>query len=417
MFLIRDLVSARTWLALIHHLIGLCVGCAAIFVFTFGLTFGVSLLVVALAGLPVLGVTLRLADWFGRAERARFAVLLGVRIPAWPAASRAGYRWGVVPRWRMFTERATWSEVGYGLLRLPVSAVAAALSIGLWALGLVLLALPLYSSSLPSGGPEFGDTVLRGTPTLAVSAVIGLVLLLAAAQLTRGLAVADAAMSRRLLGPPSDLAARVSELEISRERVVDAAEAERRRIERDLHDGAQQRLVAMAMELGRAQAKFADDDPGAARALVDQAHAQAKEALLELRNLVRGVHPPVLTDRGLDAALSGLAALCPVPVDVHVDVPVRPKSSVEAVAYFMVAEALTNVAKHSRASHARVVVEGHGYPGTLTVMVSDDGIGGADPSSPGLAGLADRVSGVDGRLSVESPSGGPTIIAAELPCG
>ncbi|MGD0607051.1 MAG: sensor domain-containing protein [Streptosporangiaceae bacterium] len=417
MFLIRDLVSARTWLALIHHLIGLCVGCAAIFVFTFGLTFGVSLLVVALAGLPVLGVTLRLADWFGRAERARFALLLGVRIPAWPAASRAGYRWGVVPRWRMFTERATWSEVGYGLLRLPVSAVAAALSIGLWALGLVLLALPLYSSSLPSGGPEFGDTVLRGTPTLAVSAVIGLVLLLAAAQLTRGLAVADAAMSRRLLGPPSDLAARVSELEISRERVVDAAEAERRRIERDLHDGAQQRLVAMAMELGRAQAKFADDDPGAARALVDQAHAQAKEALLELRNLVRGVHPPVLTDRGLDAALSGLAALCPVPVDVHVDVPVRPKSSVEAVAYFMVAEALTNVAKHSRASHARVVVEGHGYPGTLTVMVSDDGIGGADPSSPGLAGLADRVSGVDGRLSVESPSGGPTIIAAELPCG
>jgi signal transduction histidine kinase len=129
------------------------------------------------------------------------------------------------------------------------------------------------------------------------------------------------------------------------------------------------------------------------------------------------VHPPVLTERGLDAALSGLAALCPVPVDVHVDVPVRPKSSVEAVAYFMVAEALTNVAKHSRASHAKVVVEGHGYPGTLTVMISDDGIGGADMSSPGLRGLADRVSGVDGRLSVESPSGGPTIIAAELPCG
>jgi signal transduction histidine kinase len=197
---------------------------------------------------------------------------------------------------------------------------------------------------------------------------------------------------------------------------VDAAEGERRRIERDLHDGAQQRLVALAMELGRAQAKFADD-PDGARVLVDQAHAQAKEALTELRNLVRGVHPPVLTERGLDAALSGLTALCPIPVDVHVDVPVRPRSAVEAVAYFMVAEALTNVAKHSRASQAKVVVEGHGYPGTLTVMISDDGIGGADPGSPGLAGLADRVSGVDGRLSVESPSGGPTIIAAELPCG
>jgi signal transduction histidine kinase len=170
------------------------------------------------------------------------------------------------------------------------------------------------------------------------------------------------------------------------------------------------------MELGRAKAKFADD-PDAARDLVDQAHAQAKEALTELRNLVRGVHPPVLTDRGLDAALSGLAALCPVPVDVHVDVPVRPKSSVEAVAYFVVAEALTNVAKHSRASRAKVVVEGHGYPGTLTVMITDDGIGGADIHSPGLSGLADRASGVDGRLSVESAAGGPTIIAAELPCG
>jgi signal transduction histidine kinase len=416
MFLLRDLVSPRTWLAMIHHMAGLFTGLAAVVVITTGLSLGFSLVVVALVGLPVLGVTLRMADGLASVERARFGFLLGVRIPAWPAGSRAGYRWGVIPRWRMLTERATWGDIGYGLLRLPVSAVTATVSIGVWAVALVMLALPWYNSSLPSGGAKFGETVLRGTPTMAVSAAIGLALLLAAPQLTRGLAVADAAMSRFLLGPPSDLAARVSELELSRERVVDAAEAERRRIERDLHDGAQQRLVALAMELGRAQAKFADDVDGA-RELVDQAHAQAKEALLELRNLVRGVHPPVLTDRGLDAALSGLAALCPVPVDVHVDVPVRPKSSVEAVAYFMVAEALTNVAKHSRASHARVVVEGRGYPGTLTVMVSDDGIGGADPASPGLSGLADRVSGVDGRLSVESPSGGPTIIAAELPCG
>jgi signal transduction histidine kinase len=316
----------------------------------------------------------------------------------------------------MFTERATWGEIGYGLLRLPVSAVAATVSVAAWAAGLVMLTLPLYNSLLPSGGAKIGDFVLGGTPRMTASAVIGLLVLLAAAQLTRGFAVADAAMSRRLLGPRSDLAARVTELEISRERVVDAAEAERRRMERDLHDGAQQRLVALAMELGRAKAKFADD-PDAARILVDQAHAQAKEALTELRNLVRGVHPPVLTERGLDAALSGLAALCPIPVDVHVDVPVRPKSAVEAVAYFMVAEALTNVAKHSRARHAKVVVEGNGYPGILTVMVSDDGIGGADVHGPGLSGLADRASGVDGRLSVESPSGGPTIIAAELPCG
>ncbi len=416
MFLVRDLGSPRTWLAMTSHLAGLFTGLVAMVVFITGLSLGFSLLVLALVGLPILGLTLRAADWFAVAERARIALMLGVRVPAWPAAGRAGYRWGIVPRWRMFTERATWAEIGYGLLRLPVSAVAATLSVAAWAAGLVMLTLPLYNSLLPSGGAKIGDFVLHGTPRMTASAVIGLLVLLAAAQLTRGFAVADAAMSRRLLGPRSDLAARVTELEISRERVVDAAEAERQRMERDLHDGAQQRLVALAMELGRAKAKFADD-PDAARILVDQAHAQAKEALTELRNLVRGVHPPVLTERGLDAALSGLAALCPIPVDVHVDVPVRPKSAVEAVAYFMVAEALTNVAKHSRARHAKVVVEGNGYPGMLTVMVSDDGIGGADVHGPGLSGLADRASGVDGRLSVESPSGGPTIIAAELPCG
>jgi signal transduction histidine kinase len=416
MFLVRDLVSPRTWLAMTSHLAGLFLGLAVMVVFITGLSLGFSLLVLALVGLPILGLTLRVADWFARAERARLRLMLGMPIPAWPAGIRAGYRWGVVPRWRTLGERATWGEIGYGLLRCPFSAVAATVSVSAWAAGLVMLTLPLYNSDLPSGGASFGQMVFRGTPTMAASAVIGLIVLLAAPQLTRGLAAADAALARWLLGPRRDLAARVAELEISRERVVDAAEAERRRIERDLHDGAQQRLVALAMELGRAKARFADD-LDAAKDLVDQAHAQAKEALTELRNLVRGVHPPVLTERGLDAALSGLAALCPVPVEVHVDVPVRPKSSVEAVAYFVVAEALTNVAKHSRASHAKVVVEGHGYPGTLTVMISDDGIGGADGHGPGLSGLADRVSGVDGRLSVESPAGGPTIIAAELPCG
>jgi signal transduction histidine kinase len=416
MFLLRDLVSARTWLAMTNHLAGLFAGLAVFVVVTTGLSLGFSLLILALVGLPILGVTLRLADWFAVAERARLSLMLGVGIPGWPAGTRAGYRWLIIPRRRMLVERATWGEIGYAFLRLPVSAVTVTLSVATWATGLVMLTLPAYNSSLPNGGATIGNMVVHRSAVLAASALIGFALLLAAPQLTRGLAVMDAAMSRRLLGPPSDLAARVAELEHSRERVVDAAEAERRRIERDLHDGAQQRLVALAMELGRAKAKFADD-LDATRELVDQAHAQAKEALTELRNLVRGVHPPVLTERGLDAALSGLAALCPVPVEVHVDVPVRPKSTVEAVAYFVVAEALTNVAKHSRASHAKVVVEGHGYPGTLTVMVSDDGIGGADIQSPGLAGLADRASGVDGRLSVESPAGGPTIIAAELPCG
>jgi signal transduction histidine kinase len=248
-------------------------------------------------------------------------------------------------------------------------------------------------------------------------AVGGLILLLAAPQLTRALAVTDIAVARLLLGPPmarGALRARIGELELSRARVVDSAEAERRRIERDLHDGAQQRLVALAMDLGRARARFADD-PEAARAIVDQAHAEAKEALVELRNLVRGVHPPVLTDRGLDAALSGLAALSPVPVSVRVDVAPRPSASVEAIAYFVVAEALTNVAKHARATRAVVSVDRHGN--TLSVVIRDDGIGGADPRGQGLSGLADRVAGVDGRLTVDSPAGAGTVIEVELPCG
>ena len=416
MFLIRGLVSPRAWLAMLHHLAGLFIGLPACLVIVLGTCLGFGFIPLALLGLPLLGLTLRLADGLAHAERARFGFLLGTRIPGWPTEARAGYRWGIIPRRRTLMERATWGEIGYALLRPLISAVAITISVGAWAYGLVMLTLPLYNRYLPAGGADIAGTVIRSGPAMLLSVLGGVVLVLAAPQLTLGFAAMDAALARRLLAPPSDLAARVTELEVSRERVVDAAEAERRRIERDLHDGAQQRLVALAMELGRAKARFADD-LDAARLLVDQAHAQAKEALTELRNLVRGVHPPVLTDRGLDAALSGLVAVCPVPVDLHVDVPVRPRAAIEAAAYFVVAEALTNVAKHSRATRAKVVVEGHGYPGTLAVMISDDGIGGADLDGAGLKGLADRVSGVDGRLSVESPSGGPTIIAAELPCG
>ena len=224
----------------------------------------------------------------------------------------------------------------------------------------------------------------------------------------------ETVLARALLGPGAGpLAVRVAELEDSRARVVGAAEAERLRIERDLHDGAQQRLVSVAMELGRAQAKFTTD-PDGARELIDRAHAEAKEALVELRQLVRGVHPPVLTDRGLDAAVSGLAAVSPIPVAVRVDVPQRPSLTIESIAYFVVAEALTNVAKHAHAHHASVDIAGG--PGLLRIVVRDDGVGGANPTGGGLSGLADRVSGVDGHLLIDSPPGGPTVIQVELPC-
>src|SRR5690349_4579749 len=159
MFLLRDLVSPRTWLAMISHLAGLFLGIAILVVVAPVLSLGFSLLVLALAGLPILGLTLRAATLYATAERARLGLMLGVRIPAWPAEERAGYRWGIVPRWRMLTERATWGELGYGLLRLPFSAIAFTLSLAAWAAGLVMLTLPLYNSLLPSGGAKIGDFV------------------------------------------------------------------------------------------------------------------------------------------------------------------------------------------------------------------------------------------------------------------
>jgi signal transduction histidine kinase len=418
MSLIRGLVSARTWLAFTHHVAGLVLSIASFTVVVAGLAVGLATMPLALAGLPVIGVTTRFSTGFAAVERARFALLLDTELPRWPADPRRGYRWLIVPTRSMLATRATWGQIGYALLRLPVSVVSFTLTVTVWSAGVVGLTLPLYAGQLPGGGPSIGGHLFSGPKPLAICAVAGLVILLAAAPLTRGLGSADAALARWLLSPPRDaeLKARVTELEVSRERVVDAAEAERRRIERDLHDGAQQRLVAVAMELGRAKARFADDVDAAA-ALVDQAHAEAKAALIELRELVRGVHPPVLTDRGLDAALSGLAARCNVPVSLQVDVPVRPRPAVEAVAYFTVAEALTNIAKHSRATRASVIVDGGPGPaGTLNIVVSDDGIGGADAAGAGLTGLADRIAGIDGALSVESPPGGPTIISAVIPC-
>jgi signal transduction histidine kinase len=211
-----------------------------------------------------------------------------------------------------------------------------------------------------------------------------------------------------------ELERKVESLAESRAGVVDAADAERRRIERDLHDGAQQRLVSLAMNLGLARSTLTDV-PEPVRQIIVEAHEEAKEALAELRNLVRGLHPAVLEDRGLDAALSGIAARAPLPVRVQVAVSDRASPTVEAVAYFVVSECLTNIARHSAATQAEIDVRRSGD--ALVVRVTDNGIGGADPvRGTGLASLARRASSVDGSLQIESPAGGPTVIAVELPC-
>jgi signal transduction histidine kinase len=408
------LVSPRTWLAVIHLLAGLAIGIVAFTVVVVGIALGIGLMPIFLVGIPVLVGVIWLAGQGGRAERARFAVLLGAVIPApapLPDEPRGWRRMNL-----LFLARSTWLPTVYALIRLPLSAIQAVAVTAVWGVGLALIALPAYNGALPGGSAHLGSFALNNLAWVALGVATGVALVLAAPTLTRVLAAEDAAVARWLLGPGrrARLTARIGELETTRAGVVDAAETERRRLERDLHDGAQQRLVSLAMELGRARAKFASD-PQAAEAIVGQAHEQAKEALTELRNLVRGVHPPVLSDRGLDAALSGLAALSPVPVTVRVDLAERPPASVEAIAYFVVAEALTNVAKHAKASRALVTVTRSGN--LLNVAVSDDGIGGASVAGQGLSGLAARVAGIDGRLLVTSPDGGPTVIEAVLPCG
>jgi signal transduction histidine kinase len=408
------LVSPRTWLAVIHLLAGLVIGMVSFTVVVTGISLGIALLPVFLVGIAVLVAVIWLAGLFARAERARFAVLLGTEIPG------PGPRPDEPTGWRrlnlLFLARSTWLPSVYALVRLPLSVIEAIVVSSVWGIGLALFTLPAYNGALPGGSAHLGSFALNNAAWVALGVVTGVALLLSAPPLTRVVAAGDAVVARWLLGPGrrAGMAARIGELETSRAGVVDAAETERRRIERDLHDGAQQRLVSLAMELGRARAKFGSD-PEAAEAIVGQAHEQAKEALTELRNLVRGVHPPVLSDRGLDAALSGLAALSPVPVTVRVDLAKRPSPAVEAIAYFVVAEALTNVAKHAKASRALVTVSRSGD--LLNVAISDDGIGGASLAGQGLSGLAARAAGIDGRLLVTSPDGGPTVIEAVLPCG
>lgn len=399
---------------MIYLVSGLVLATVAFVVTVTGLFLGTFLVPLALAGLPILSFTLVTCGWFRSLDRAKAALMLDRGLPGPLPRKSAGRRgWAWIRS--VLSDGLRWQELGATIVSFPVALVGVVVAGLLWSLALALVALPAYNGALPHGGATaFGWTV-EGTPSLIGAVVLGVLLALAAPQVTRAMVEVRTWSTRSLLRSSRrrELTARVDDLEESRSRVVAAADYERRRIERDLHDGAQARLVSLAMELGRAKARFADD-PEAAKSLVEQAHEEAKAALVELRSLVRGVHPPVLSDRGLDAALPGLAALCPIPVTVKVESAGRASPEVEAIAYFVVAEALTNVAKHSHATKASVTVDAKG--GVLSVVVRDDGAGGANPSGAGLAGLADRVRAVDGRFSVESPPGGPTVINAELPC-
>ncbi|MCJ1679331.1 sensor domain-containing protein [Streptomyces sp. APSN-46.1] len=369
---VRPALNAGTWKEIAHLLTNLPAALIG-FVYTLFMVVTAGGLSVTAIGIPLLACGLFMSRQLGRLERARARALLGVRVDEptpLPGPRRAG---GFFPwLWAGIKDPVAWRSVLYELVRLPWGVLTFTVALtGLFVLWPVL-------------------------PYVA-----------------RGLTNVDRAMVRGLLSPSDELERRIAELESDRGVVVDTAAADLRRIERDLHDGAQARLVALAMGLGLAKEKLLEDPEGAA-AMVDEAHGEVKLALQELRDLARGIHPAVLTDRGLDAALSSVASRCVVPVKVAVDLPARPAAAIEGIAYFVVSELLQNVSKHAGARGAGVEVWRSGA--RLLIRVSDDGRGGArvDRGS-GMAGLAERLGAVDGVFLVDSPEGAGTVVTAELP--
>ncbi|MFC7495309.1 MULTISPECIES: sensor histidine kinase [unclassified Nocardioides] len=400
----RQYLGSRwPWGALAYLLTTVPIGIVALVVLASTLFLGTVTLVVVvgvvvLAGIPVL------AGVLGVVERARLRLVQGT-----PAS-------GMTVRERLRAGRrldVSWPEVGYAfLVALVLWPIDAAVVIVTVSVPVVLLLSPWLSQvdRMEVTGWTI-DTVAESW--LAV--LIGLVVAALSAYAVGLLAVAQAALARQLLSPrDAELAQAVADLRRSRVDLVDAFEIERRRIERDLHDGVQQRLVALTMTLGSAEL---DVPEGTGLTLVRQAHRQAEEALEELRTTVRGIHPRVLADHGLAAAVHEIADRSPVPATVEIRLDERLPEPVETAAYFVVSEALTNVARHSGARRAQV----HGWRqgGTFVLTVVDDGRGGAvvdREAGSGLAGLAVRLDALGGTLRVSSPAGGPTEVRMEAPC-
>ncbi|MFE7859836.1 sensor histidine kinase [Streptomyces sp. NPDC057403] len=416
---LRAPFEARSWREFGYVLLSLPIG---ILLFVYAITMvslGAGLLVTFL-GIPVLAAGLAGCRGFGALERARARGMLGLEV-ADPEPLRMKKSGVMAWMGAVLKSGTSWRTLLYAVLQFPWSVFSFVVAVNFWAYGWALLTYPLWFWVFPAyvgqGGLQlYGDahhSVYLDNPfEITVTALVGLLFTLATPWIVRALTTVDRLMVHGLLGP-SRLSARVVELESDRGVVVDTAAADLRRIERDLHDGAQARLVALAMDLGLAKEKLTEDPQAAAR-MVDEAHGEVKTALQELRDLARGIHPAVLTDRGLDAALSSVASRCTVPVQVEVDLAERPAPAIEGIAYFTVSELLQNISKHSRATWAAVDV--WRVEDRLMVQVMDNGVGGADASGgSGLGGLAERLDAVDGILVVDSPAGGPTRVTAELP--
>jgi len=417
-------VSAATWRALAQTMVGwpwlLTVGLLVLV----WVPTSVSLIPALLVGIPLLVWSQLAVRWFARVEIARLRAQTGAVIPLPHARPAAGPGW-----WSRFLaplrDGRTWAANGYAALSTLTTSLAFALVVAAGAVALAGVLAPVYGV-----GPAVEDRF--GVSRLVLGLVLlpaGLVAAWVAAIAAQAAALLQVRMGRTMLGcsraayrlATADAAReraeeRVVQVESTRSQVVGAADNERRRIERDLHDGAQQRLVALGVELGAARRRPSSDPEAAA--VLERAHREVQETLAELRDLVRGIHPAVLTDRGLDAALSALASRSPVPVAVRTpddDRLERCGAAAQAAAYFVVAEALTNVAKHASATSADVTVTC--ADGRLTLVVHDDGRGGAvaAPGS-GLDGLRSRVAALDGAFDLASPAGAGTTLTVELPC-
>ncbi|MFI7114090.1 sensor histidine kinase [Nonomuraea sp. NPDC050227] len=370
-------------------------------------------------GVPLLAGTLLVARGFADAERGWLSDVLKrppVRPRYRPAPEGAGrFRRIVNP----LTNGQSWLDLLHGILNFPFAILAFVLTVVFWAIPIAGLTYPLYglvTSRIP-GNAELPELLGLGSGYVVNTIFyvsLGLVFTFVMPFMVRGAALVRAGLGRALLTGVAELQERIDDLAEGRAAAVSAEANALRKLERDIHDGPQQRLVSLAMELSRAQRQLAKD-PEAASATISSAISATRETLDELRALSRGIAPPILSDRGLAPALAALAGRCTVPVDLDVQIVGRFQAATENAIYFVCAETLTNVAKHSRATICTVQLLRIGD--VLMLTIGDDGVGGAHVAKGhGLAGLADRLRAVDGELTVRSPDGGPTVIVAEVPC-
>jgi signal transduction histidine kinase len=418
---LRTAYGGRTWARLLYLLVGAPLGVLG-FAYLVVLLYVSGILLITLLGLPLLAAGLLGVRQLGtlHAILARGLLRVPVGQPA-PLVRRPGLvgwiRSGLA-------DTSAWRALAYLVTKLPLGLVGLATGLLFWGYGLAFLTYPIWWWLVPfpvstdaqgHRRPEFfviGDYHFNTWSQLVVMGVGGLCLLLAAPWVTRAVSWLDGSVLAILLGPT-----RASRLRQTRALAVDDAAARLRRIERDLHDGAQAQLVALAMKLGLAKEELAGGDTGAALALVDTAHAGAKQAIVELRHLARGIHPPVL-DSGIGPALETLMARSAVPVEPQLTLAERPSPAIETIVYYSAAELLANIAKHSQARRAMLSLSA-AAPGWLRLTVRDDGVGGIEHDhirpGGGLTGLDERIRTVDGRLEISSPAGGPTVVSVELP--